>query len=750
MHAGDGRIFNLGVEHVPVHTTRRRFLTLALGTLAVASLEQGASAQKALRVGVLRSAASLRIAGWIGTWEADGAARLLRSLGLDVQVISDAALTSEDGDAFHDFDVLVVPAARCVSRAGAARVEAWVRRGGKVLATGMASYRDERNQRATPDNNFQWAALYGADFQRWLRAWPQCEYLDLDPHLAAEVGAVLRSPSVHRIQLGRNSAMLVRPRPDTQVLATWTQADGVTPTTDSGSASAAIVQNGPVIYCGENLLSPDLSRSPQVAGLILALLRRLDANAPLQVPVALIEAPAALQIPAGPAVNIAPGGPTLRVGLDGGVACAGVASRGGLTVKGGNDVVPVAGSQMAELTVEPDGRVRVMTGGQSVKLASPVEVAPTDRRQPIQFLNLRPNGTCRMQGYRGGLVLTARDGDLRAVNLLTAEEYTAGVVPNEVPAVYPAAALRAMAVIARSFGLARRGYHKSREYDVCATVDCQMYGGWLSEWNETNRAVIATRNEVATYEGRIADATFHAVCGGVGECVSRVWPQPQVPYLVGGPDGPAPLPDLSSDEAIAPFLDHPPDSWCKASPRYRWRESYTLAQLQALFEKSLPVTLKGAFKGLGAISDVQVIERSPLGRVMKLAIDHADGRYVIESDRIRWLWSGGLVGQGGLQSTLFRITRRPDGALDICGGGWGHGVGMCQEGASGMATHGSDHHDIIRHYYPGTTVGPLEEKAACAAATPRTTAGTTVDPWVRPTAPKDRPMTSTTTPDGVR
>lgn len=732
-----------------MHTTRRRFLTLALGTLAVAGLEQRASAQKALRVGVLRSAASLRVAGWVGTWEADGAARLLRSLGLDVQVVSDADLDPKDSDSFGDFDVLVVPGARCVSKAGAARVDAWVRQGGKLLALGMASYRNERNQRATPDNNFQWAGLYGADFQRWLRAWPQCEYLDLEPRLAAEVGAVMRTPSVHRIQLGRNSAMLVRPRVCTDVLATWTQADGVSPTTDSGSASAAIVQNGRVIYCGENLLSPDLSRSPQVAALVLALLRRLDANAPLQVPAALLEAPAALQIPAGPAVAIVPGGPTLRVGLDGGVARAGVSSKGGLTVKSGVDAIAVAGGQVAELMAEPDGRVCVMSAGRAATLASPVAIDPVDRRQPIQFLHLRPNDTCRMQGYRGGLVLTARDGELRAVNVLSVEEYTAGVVPNEVPAVYPAAALRAMAVIARTFALARRGYHKSRDYDVCGTVDCQMYGGWLSEWDDTNRAVNATRNEVASYEGRPADTTFHAVCGGVGECVSRVWPQPQLPYLVGGPDGPAPLPDLSSDEAIAAFLDQPPDCFCKTSPRFRWRESYTLAQLQPLFEKSLPVTLKGAFKSLGTLNDVQVIERSPLGRVMKLAIEGTEGRYVVESDRVRWLWSGGIVGQGGLQSTLFRIMRRPDGALEFSGGGWGHGAGMCQEGAAGMATRGSDHREIIKHYYPGTTVGPLESEAARAAA-PAATGGTTADPWVRPPAPKDRPTTSKTTPGGVR
>lgn len=706
-----------------MHHLRRRLLALALGALVAVAARETAADAGPLRVGVLRSAASLRVSGWVGAWETDGSIACLRSLGLDVRVLYDRDLTE---GALDDLDVLVVPNARCIATKAIERVNAWVRdAGGRLLATGMASYRDDKNRRVTPDNNFQWARLYGADFQRWLGAWPNCEYLELDRRLATEVGVVMRGPSVPRVQLGRNTAMLVRAREGSKVLATWLNADEKTPTTDSGSAGAAIVQSGRVIYCGENLLAPELSRSPQVMGLVLALLRRLDGDAPMYVPEALLRERPRFRFPKGPTVSLAPGGPPLRVGVHSSLAVVGVGSQSGLRVESdppdveNRTPVPVrsAAGQMLEIRpvgAHPDAArgfgFHVRDGDTVSPMPARLRIESRDPHHPVQLLQLRPNGTCKAQAFRGTVELTAHGDTMSVVNVLSAEEYTAGVVPNETPAVYPQEALRTMAVIARTFGLSRRGYHKAKGFDVCNTVDCQVYGGFLTEWDSANHAVNATRNDVIEYEGRLADSTFHAVCGGVGEDVERVWPQPPSPFLVGGPDGPAPLPDLSSEEAFTAFLEQPPDCYCSASPRFRWRETYTLPQLQDLFEKSLPVTLPGAFHGLGTLRAVRVLERSLHGRVLKLGIEGTDGTYVVEKDRIRWLWSGGLVGQGGLQSTLFRIVPQTDGALLFAGGGWGHGVGMCQEGAAGMATRGQNYRAIIEHYYPHTMVAPLKSQ----------------------------------------
>lgn len=714
---------NATVGVVLVHFVRKGYM-VALSVLIFVATRDVAEARSP-RVGVLRSGASLRVSGWMGAWETDGSVGALRSIGLDVRALTDNDLEQAS---MGGLDVLVVPGSRCVSRSGAMQVARWVNQGGRLLATGMASYRDENNRSVTADNDFQWAPLYGASFQRWLGAWPHCEYLALDDDLARDVGVALGRKPARRIQLGRNTAMLVRASPETHVLATWLSADGQTPTTDSGSASAAIVQRGRVIYAGENLLAPELSRSPEVRALLLSLLHRLDPDFPTRLASQYALTPGPLHFPGGPTVTVKAGGPTLRVGIHSQLPLVGMAARTGLvfSTEAGNleRTSPRKGGREPWLRSDPDSIIEAAPVAPApgtpyvalyernrviVRSSSPLLVRARSYGDCVQFLQLRPNGTCRVQAFRGSIELLPREGRMAAVNILSAEEYVAGVVPNETPAIYPQEALKAMSVVARTFGLSRRGYHSREGYDVCNTVDCQVYGGYLTEWDNVNNAVNDTRREVIRYGDRLADATFHAVCGGIGEDVEKVWPQSPTPYLVGQPDGPAPIGDLSSDEAFGSFLEHPPDSYCKTSPRFRWRETYTLQQLQSLLAKSLPVTLGSRYHGLGTLRTVRVSSRSPHGRVMEIQIEGTLGTYSVEKDRIRWLWSAGLVGQGGLQSTLFRIvanpgTAGPDGTVEFQGGGWGHGVGMCQDGAAGLATRGRDYRAIILHYYPNTDI----------------------------------------------
>jgi len=667
-------------------------------------------------IAVLQSGASLRISSWIGEWETEGAIHAFRRLGIEVRMVSDQDLVDER---LAKFRILVVPNARCVSRDGAEAVRRYVEKGGRLLATEMASYRDEGNKRVGTENNFQWADLFGADFQRWVSGPPNCEYLELDGRLASEVGAALgRKTPLPRIQLGRNTAMLVSARPEARILATWVNVDGMTPTSDAGSSAAAIVQSasGRVIYAGENLPAPELSRSREVQALLLALLRRLDgadSNFPRVVPAS---ATGKLDIPTGgPSEGVAPIGALMRVAVRDASEAIGLASGGGLRVTSlggpldrvkGNELLLPAGTVIELRPVAPAlGRPYVAVYGNHRLLArgeSGVAVASQRRAEPLGFLDLRPNGTCRAQAFRGLVEVRARNDRLQAINVLPVNQYVAGVVPNEVPGTYPPEALRAMAVIARTFALSRRDFHRSDGHDVCSTVHCQVYGGMLTEWGSTSKAVNATRDEVVKSGDAFADATFHAVCGGVGENVELVWPQPPTPYLVAHSDGPDALPDLSSEDAFRAFIDNPPDAYCETSPRFRWTETYTLPQLQTVFQKSLPVTLGADYHGLGTLKSVRVAERSRHGRVQRMRIEGTEGTCEVTRDKIRWLWSGGRIGQGGLQSTLFYIVPQPDGRLVFRGGGWGHGVGMCQEGAAGMASRGLDHAAIIKHYYPGT------------------------------------------------
>lgn len=666
---------------------------------------------------VLSSEASFRVSSWIGRWETTAGADVLRRMGLRVRLISDADLEAGRVDGVR---VLVVPNARCMSREAVARAERFVAGGGRLLATEMSAYRDEHNRRVGSANDFQWSSLIGAEFHRWLSGAPSCEFLALDPSLASEVAAILRRRApLDRVQLGRNTAMLVTARPGAAVLATWLDADGRTPSADSGSTSAAVVQGaaGRAIYVGENLLAPELSRSREVEGLLLALLRRLDDDAastlPSHLPAALEQAAPPFRFPHGPDVAIPVAGDMVGVGVREVSDAMGVSAASGLQVTpldaaGAMTASPGQVLQIrlvAPLLSRPYVAVydeRHLLG----RASEGVTVAAGRRADAVQFLDLRPNGTCKAQAFRGALEVRLRGPRLGVVNVLSAEEYVAGVVPNEMPGGYPTEAIKAMAVIARTFGLSRHGYHHADGYDVCATVHCQMYGGMLTEWESTDRAVAETAGRVIRSGDALADSTFHAVCGGVGENVERVWPQAPSPYLVGHSDGPSAVGDLSDEATFRAFIDRPPDAWCAHSPRFRWTETYTLAQLQALFQKSLPVTLKSSYHGLGQLRSLRVASRSPFGRVQTLEVAGTEGTYRVEKDRIRWLWSGGVVGQGGLQSTLFYLQTDPADPQRVVfhGGGWGHGVGMCQDGAAGMARK-YDYAAIIAHYYPNTRLG---------------------------------------------
>lgn len=155
---------------------------------------------------------------------------------------------------------------------------------------------------------------------------------------------------------------------------------------------------------------------------------------------------------------------------------------------------------------------------------------------------LRAAGSGRIEiagsgAYRGALEVVPTDSDARSLNVINAvavDQYVKGVVPNESPPSWPAAALQAQAVAARSFALSAQV--KGNGFDLYDTVSSQVYGGIASEEASTNEAANSTRGQVLMYGGRIAQAYFSACSGGHTESVQNVFFGPAVPYLVGVPD----------------------------------------------------------------------------------------------------------------------------------------------------------------------------------------------------------------------
>lgn len=630
-------------------------------------------------------------------WESSGAAQTLRALGVPFAVLKDNQITTA---ALRPFKLLILPDSKDMSRSEAAAIEAYAKEGGKVLATGFASYRDEADQPVGLQNNFQLSELFGADYLRYNPIPPAGGGVKTDARLGGGV-----------IPLGRNNAIQIRLHRGALALAGWVDDDGATPSFPEG-LNAAIVENSSrdAIYIGENLFDPENSNSSAVRALVAKL---IDILAP---GTAARESRAGgfpSLPPLGPLPPM-PGGKAIRVMLpypigDGFLTCAAP-----FTVYRSNRREVTHGRKNWKL------EFHAQAGGFTVADRAGVDftITPDDPRYPVELVlwhgGRAPDAPFKFIAFRGSAVFEDAGGKKYLVNAIPLEQYLPGVVSHEVPPTFHLEALKTMAVVARTFALKVAAEHKFDGYDICATVECQSYDGLSYESRKSREAVMDTLGKVVVYNGRLADLPYHATCGGVTEDIQDVWDLPAVPYLRSVVDGPNPIKEnLSTEAGVTEFLEHPPESYCEASSRFRWKETYTAGELTALFRKSIPALLKRP-ADFHSLIGIRVTGRTPHGRVTNLDIATDGGTFHIAKDQIRWLFSGGQIGLGGLQSTLFVIQPRTgaDGALQsitFLGGGWGHGVGLCQFGAEGMAQRGFTYKQILSHYFPGTRVVPASK-----------------------------------------
>ena len=292
-----------------------------------------------------------------------------------------------------------------------------------------------------------------------------------------------------------------------------------------------------------------------------------------------------------------------------------------------------------------------------------------------EILTIRPSdksdGGLALDGrrYRGSLELRHRGAGLTAVNIVPVDDYLLSVVPEEMPTDWPAEALKAQSVAARSFALKSRGRHAAEGYDLCTTTRCQLYKGIASEKTASTAAVRATRGEVLTYGGQPIEALFHTDSGGMTESSEDVWGS-HVPYLRAVRDTP---------------LGTMP-----------WTKTMSTADLEQ----------KLAAKGHN-IGRLRAIELSPLavgraakdrtasGRVKAMTVTGTKGSVTLSGTAWRSLL--------GLKSALFDAKLTKD-SVTFTGFGAGHGLGISQWGAKRLAETGKSYADILHHYYTGVTL----------------------------------------------
>ena len=297
--------------------------------------------------------------------------------------------------------------------------------------------------------------------------------------------------------------------------------------------------------------------------------------------------------------------------------------------------------------------------------------------------------------YAGKMKVYYSQGGVAVVNVVPMETYLEGVVPHEMgnPGPHAFAALEAQAIAARTYALTKMRARADQPFDVYAGVMDQVYRGSEGIFELASGAVRETAGRVLSYKGEPAKTYYCASCGGHTSDIRRVWPQrEEAPYLTG-------IRDL---EAVSHKTS------CSEGRRFRWRYSFSGRRFGEIIRMTLPQELGVKEEAIGAVRDVRILERSASGRVAALEIETAHGVFRVQGDRIRWVLMTDPDKRRILPSTLFNIEKKFKGDnvsfVSIIGGGNGHGVGMCQYGAIGLANKGYTSDMILSHYYSGCSV----------------------------------------------
>lgn len=369
--------------------------------------------------------------------------------------------------------------------------------------------------------------------------------------------------------------------------------------------------------------------------------------------------------------------------------------------------------------IEPDdNRIQVVDSysGKVIFLYTGKEMKIIAKDQDKDPVLLEYNGT----KYRGNIILKIQeDGSIGVINRILFDYYLYSVVASESSPSWPIEALKAQAVAARNYAMLNIGKHEKNGYNLCNTQHCQVYKGYDKEHKNTNEAVEQTKGKLLLYEGEIAQTFYHSSSGGHTENSENIWSE-MIPYIRGVED-----------------------SYSFGSPNDNW-----VAELEkeVISDKLIENSIN-----IGEVIDIVPLEFSEYGRVKKIGFIGSKNSTILEKEKIRY-----VLGTSNIKSIWYDvktesdinifdmnkndvIIKKPNG-LNILsasgltkinpndksiiikglfnskqynvvpdkyiftGKGWGHGLGMSQYGAKGMAEKGYSYGEILEYYYKGTKV----------------------------------------------
>lgn len=392
-----------------------------------------------------------------------------------------------------------------------------------------------------------------------------------------------------------------------------------------------------------------------------------------------------------------------------------------------NTLMDITGKESFKILAGSNYRVK-MTGTFGTVL---IDVDDHFAYPQLRPLDKNEKGVCVAElgsrSYRGRIeVGRYKKTTLTAVNIVPLEEYLYGVVPSEMPSSWPEEALKAQAVCSRSYALIKAGYggasNAKKGYKIVDTVSSQVYKGYLAEEEKTNRAVNATKGQMVCYNNKVVAAYFFSISGGRTEASSDVW------------------------GADMPYLQSVRDFYGEEAGRMVWQETLTFTQIGKM--------LAGQGISMDRVNDLQISKVTDTGRAYALNVFGGNRAITLQGTTIRNVLN--------LNSTKFKIIRQGDipdqvsvlsasgmttgrisamyiasaqgtskasqeaeqyiiqsadnlwnyprtapqrsDELLLAGMGYGHGVGMSQYGAKGMAEAGCNYKDIIEYYFTGAYV----------------------------------------------
>ena len=355
-------------------------------------------------------------------------------------------------------------------------------------------------------------------------------------------------------------------------------------------------------------------------------------------------------------------------------------------------------------------------------------------------------------------------GNYTLVNQVPIEQYLRGVVPHEIGASAPRAAIEAQAVLARTYALRNLRRFAIDDYELCADTQCQVYFGIAETFPVVDQAIAATAGQVLTYNNELVDALYSSTTGGVTSRFTDVWNGEDRPYLTPVIDSLQTQWDLaqrplSSEENFRAFIalkdGFNEDGW----PAFRWNRTASLKEIGNTLKEYL-TRRQHPLANFSEITALTVTERAPSGRVQKLQIDTDLGSFeLIKDEAVK-----ALVPPTSLLFYLDPVyeipktatkpdtataanTPKPANSDDLLarlrqnesqpanpakpteptqpqqtpeatpvltgyrfiGGGFGHGVGMSQTGAYNLGKRGYAYSQILEFYYPGTQLQPISE-----------------------------------------